>query len=147
MNFPEYKRWSYGGGALALAGLVGAAVATRYSTSPTELHPGVYAGLIIFLAGMPIIGAGGLLEAAANGKAQIKLGYIAGFLCTAVGALILVLSLTMNAPRIAQHLGLAFAAMILVTGTVNLLCSRMAQEIRKLRGNVAAKPVGQAAAL
>jgi hypothetical protein len=133
MKIEEHRRWSYGGGAIALCGLLSAAIATRYAVSPTELHPLVFAGLIVFLAAMPLIGIGGLLEAAATGKSQIKLGYITAFVSIPVGILILVLSVVMNAPPIARNLGMAFAAMILVSGMVNLLCARVARLLSTLR--------------
>jgi len=133
MKIEEHRRWSYGGGAIALCGLLGAAIATRYAVSPTELHPLVFAGLIVFLAAMPLIGTGGLLEAAVTGKSQIKFGYITAFVSIPVGILILVLSVVMNAPPIGRNLGMAFAAMILVSGTVNLLCARVARLLSTLR--------------
>lgn len=143
MQIPEYKRWSFGGGALALLGLLGSAVATRYNSSMTELHPGIFVGLVVFLAAMPMIGIGGLLEAATTGRAQVKLGYVTAFTSLAVGLLILVFALTLKSTHLGQYLGLGFAAMILVSGSVNLLCARIAQELRRMRGEA---PVQSAAA-
>lgn len=132
MPIQEHNLWNFGGGALGLAGLLTAAIATHYTAHTAGLSVWIPIGIILFVAALPLIGAGSLLEAVVKRQYQVKLGYVTGLLAVAGGIAGLVWAGSAGASRISQEAGLTIGAALLICGTVNVMCARTARLLSTL---------------
>lgn len=137
----EARYWSYGGGALALAGLLTSAVATHYERG-SVMPLWAYVGLIVFVAAFALIGVGDLLEAAEKRDYKVTQGVIIACIVLVAGIVITGGAILTNQGPLAASLGMAFGAMMLICGAVMFAFIR----VKRLLKTLAPPPKGAASA-